>query len=126
PGGGMSYQHNGANYHTDRNGHLASYSRPGTEARFGNNGRVSYAHFSRPDNSHVYVNHGPRGERTVVSVRPGGTRVVSYGSRYGYYERPYRAGYVSRTYVYGGRSYVHVYHSYGWRGVTYYRYVPPV
>src|ERR1051326_1350118 len=28
--------------------------------------------------------------------------------------------------LYGGRPYVHVYRSYGWRGVTYYRYVPPI
>jgi hypothetical protein len=128
PDGSRVYSHNGASYHTDRNGHLASYSRPGTEARFGNNGRISSAHFTRPDHSNVYVNRGPRGERTVVAVRPGGTRIVSYGGRYGYSERVVvgRPGYVSRTYIYGGRPYVHVYHSYGWRGITYYRYVPPV
>jgi hypothetical protein len=128
PGGGMSYAHNGATYHTDPRGQLTHYSRPGAEARFSNSGRVSYAHFSRPDHSQVYVNRGPRGERTIVTVRADRSRVVSYGPRYGYYERPLggRPGYVSRTFVYGGRPYVHVYHSYGWRGVTYYRYVPPV
>jgi hypothetical protein len=128
PGGGMSYSHNGATYGTDNRGRLSSYSRPGTDARFGSNGRVSYAHFSRPDHSNVYVNRGPRGERTVVTVRPGGTRIVSYGPRYGYSERVVvgRPGFVSRTYVYGGRPFVRVYHVYGWRGMTYYRYVPPV
>jgi hypothetical protein len=128
PGGGMTYAHNGATYNTDSRGHLASYSRPGAEARFGNNGRISSAHFTRPDHSNVYVNRGPRGERTVVTVRPGGTRIVSYGPRAGFYERAVigRPGYVSRTYIYGGRPYARVYRVYGWRGVTYYRYVPPV
>ena len=95
----MTYTHGNAHYATDRNGHLASYSRPGAEARFANNGRVSSAHFTRPDRSQVYVNRGPRGERTVITVRPDRTRVVSYGPRYGYYERPLgsRPGYVSRT-----------------------------
>lgn len=127
-GGGTTFTRGNAQYHTDSGGRLVQYSRPGTEARFGNNGRVSYAHFTRPDRSTVIVNRGPRGERTVVTVRPDRTRVVSYGPRYGYVERPLaaRPGYISRTYVYGGRPYVRVYHSYGWRGVTYYRYVPPV
>jgi hypothetical protein len=128
PGGGNSYTRGNAHYNTDRNGHLASYSRPGANARFRPDGHVSSAHFTRPDNSRVSVYRGPRGERTVVTVRPGGTRIVSYGGRRGYYERPIvgRAGYVSRTYVYGGRPYVHVYRSYSYRGIVYYRYVPAV
>jgi hypothetical protein len=126
PGGGMTYAHNGANYHTDHSGRLTGYSRPGTEARFGSNGRVSSAHFTRSDRSQVYVNRGPRGERTIVTVRTDRTRIVSYGPRYGYYERPYRAGFVSRTYIYGGRPFVRVYHTWGWRGMMFYGYVPPV
>ena len=57
--------------------------------------------------------------------RPG-ARVVSYGAHRGFVERPLRQGYISRTYVVGGRSYAHVYREYSYRGVSYYRYVPAV
>jgi hypothetical protein len=39
-------------------------------------------------------------------------------------ERPLRQGYISRTYVRGGRPYAHVYREYHYGRVTYYRYVP--
>ena len=55
--------------------------------------------------------------------RPG-ARVVSYGPRRGFVERPLRQGYISRTYVVGGRSYAHVYREYRYRNVLYYHYVP--
>jgi hypothetical protein len=57
-------------------------------------------------------------------VRPGSVRVVGYGPRNGYVQRPFRTGYVSRTYVVGGRTYVNVYRSYSYHGISYYRYVP--
>ncbi len=41
-------------------------------------------------------------------------------------ERGVRPGYISRTYVVGGRSYAHVYREYRYHGVGYYRYVPAV
>jgi hypothetical protein len=44
--------------------------------------------------------------------------------RAGFVERPYRPGYVSRTYVVGGRVYVNVYRSYSWNGYAYNYYVP--
>jgi hypothetical protein len=52
--------------------------------------------------------------------------VVSYGPHRGFVERGLvgRPGYISRTYVVGGRSYARVYHQYGYRGYAYYRYVP--
>lgn len=74
----------------------------------------------------MVINRGPGGARVVESGRPG-NRVVSYGPHRGFVERPMdRPGYVSRTYFVGGRSYAHVYRAYGYRGVTYYRYVPAV
>jgi hypothetical protein len=58
-----------------------------------------------------------------------GARIVSNGRRGGYVQRAYfaRGGrtYVSRTYVVGGRAYVGVYRSYGYRGYCcYYGYAP--
>lgn len=53
-----------------------------------------------------------------------GDRVVSWGPHRGFVERPLRPGYISRTYVYGGHSYAHVYREYHYRNQVYYRYVP--
>ena len=69
------------------------------------------------------ISRGPRGERTVVAGRPG-ARVVSYGAHRGFVERTVRPGYISRTYVGGGRSYAHVFREYRYHDVAYYRYVP--
>jgi hypothetical protein len=41
-------------------------------------------------------------------------------------ERTVRPGYISRTYVVGGRSYAHVYREYRYHGFAYYHYVPGV
>jgi len=71
------------------------------------------------------INRGPGGGRIVETGRPG-ARVVSYGPHRGFVERTVRPGYISRTYVVGGRSYVRVYHEYRYRGVVYYHYVPAV
>jgi len=75
----------------------------------------------------IAVNRGPHGQRMVVTGRPG-ARVVSYGPRRGFVERSVagRPGYISRTYVVGGRSYAHVYHEQHYHGLAYYRYVPGV
>lgn len=73
----------------------------------------------------LVVNRGPGGGRIVETGRPG-ARVVSYGVNRGFAERPLRPGYISRTYVVGGRSYARVYREYRYRGIAYYRYVPTV
>jgi len=72
------------------------------------------------------INSGPHGTREVVTVRPGGVRVVGYGAHRGFVESPIRTGYVSRTYVVGGRSYAHVHREYRYQNFAYYRYVPGV
>jgi hypothetical protein len=96
------------------------------EARYGSNGSVRSAHFDRGGGAQMNVSHGMHGERRIETVRADHTRVVSWGPRRGYVERPFRAGYVSRTYVLGERTYVHVYRTHYFRGVAYYGYVPPV
>ena len=73
------------------------------------------------------IQHGPRGERTVVRERADHTRVVSYGGGRGYVQHSFTRGgrvYASRTYVYGGRTYTSVYRSYSYHGYGYYNYVP--
>jgi hypothetical protein len=77
----------------------------------------------------MQIEHGLRGDRRIVTVRPDHGRVVSMGPYRGYVERPYivRGGwtYVQRTYVINNVTYVNVYRSYYYRGVPYYAYVPP-
>ena len=96
----------------------------GRTAAFRPDGRVSAIHAGG-----MQINHGLRGERQIVTVRPDHSRVVSMGARRGYLERPYlaRGGrtYVQRTYYAGGHSYARVYRSHYYRGVPYYHYVPP-
>ena len=72
------------------------------------------------------INRGPHSAREIVTVRPGGIRVVGYGAHRGFVERPLRPGYISRTYLVGGRSYAHVYREYRYGRFTYYRYMPAV
>ena len=96
----------------------------GRTAAFRPDGRVSAIHAGG-----MQINHGLRGERQIVTVRPDHSRVVSMGPRRGYLERPYSARngrtYVQRTYWAGGHSYVRVYRTNYYRGVPYYGYVPP-
>ena len=55
-----------------------------------------------------------------------GSRTVSYGHNRGFVERGVRPGYVSRTYVGGGRPHAYVYREGRYRGFVYYRYIPPI
>jgi hypothetical protein len=77
----------------------------------------------------MQINHGLRGERRIVTVRPDHSRLVSMGPHQGYLERPYltRNGrtYIQRTYWAGGRPYVRVYRTTYYRGVPWYGYVSP-
>jgi hypothetical protein len=77
----------------------------------------------------MQIDHGLRGERRIVTVRPDHSRVVSMGPRRGYLERPYivRGGrtYVQRTYVVNRVVYTRVYRTTYYLGVPYYHYVPP-
>ncbi len=71
----------------------------------------------------IVINRVPGGGRVVETGHPG-ARVVSYGPHRGFVERTVRPGYISRTYVRGGRSYARVYREYRYHNVVYYRYVP--
>jgi hypothetical protein len=78
---------------------------------------------NRGPDGRIEINRGARGER-MVETRRQGVRVVSYGPRNGFVERSVRPGYVSRTYIRGGLSSVHVYRGYRYRGFPYYYYLP--
>ena len=59
--------------------------------------------------------------------RTGYSPIVKIGrGRQGFVERPLRPGYVSRTYLAGGRPVVRVYRTYTYRNVPYAIFVPPV
>jgi len=77
----------------------------------------------------MQINHGIRGDRRIVSVRPDNSRLVSMGPHWGYVERPYivRGGrtYIQRTYIVNNVTYTRVYRSYYYGGLRYYAYVPP-
>lgn len=78
--------------------------------------------FIRTNN--VTISRTPYGRR-VITTQPGGVRVVGTGHANGFVERPLaRTGFVQRTYVVGGRSYVRVYQDFTFRGIVYQRYVP--
>ena len=108
-GGGVEYQVPGTN----------------TTVHTGPNGRITRIERTLADGSRMVVDRTLRGERRVEVVRRDRVRVVTEG-RSGFVERPLRPGYVSRTYVAGGRTQVFVYGTYIYRGIGYYRYVPRV
>jgi hypothetical protein len=126
PAGGATYKGSkGQQWTVDRYNHVTAFTRPGMQASFRPNGRVHTLQVTRPDHSVMTIRGGLRGGRETIVTRPGGVRVVTYGRHRGYVERPLgRPGYISRTYVVGGRSYVHVYRPYHYHGIHYYRYVP--
>jgi hypothetical protein len=116
---------NGTVVERDKNGRTRAVTTPrGTTAKMDDRGRVT----SIRDKGGNTINRGPRGERRVETVRADRSRVVSLGNRGGYVERPFDRGgrqYLRRTYVVGGRSYVHVYRGHHYHGVPYFVYVPP-
>jgi hypothetical protein len=126
PSGGAIYRgRKDQEWTVDRYNHVTAFSRPGMQASFRPNGRVHTIRVTRPDHSVMTIRGGLRGGRETIVTRPGGVRVVTYGRHRGFVERPLsRPGYISRTYVVGGRTYVHVYRPYHYHGIHYYRYVP--
>jgi hypothetical protein len=111
---------------TDRFGHITTLERPGMRAAgFRADGHAAHIEQSRPDGSRMVVDRGFHGERRVEVVHPNGVRVVTVG-RQGFVERPLRPGYVSRTYLAGGRPVVRVYRTYAYRNVPYTTFVPAV
>ncbi len=121
----MFSHEDGRKWEVSRDGHLTHFSQPGIDARFSDQGRLVRAHVVRPDHSEMTVTHQAYGRRYEF-VRPDHARVIGYGPRRGFVERPIaaRPGYVTRTYVAGRRTYAAVYRRATYRNMAYYRYVP--
>ena len=113
---------NGRQFNLRPNGTLASFSAHGRTASFRGDGRLASLHTPTMD-----IAHGPHGQRTIISVRPDHSRLVSTGAHSGYLERPVTFNghsYMQRTYVNGGHSLTRAYSGYHYRGRIFYNYVP--
>ena len=125
---------NGATLNYGKNGRPTSLTTAkGATAKFNSAGKLSSVHADvhSTDPTHsgeMTIRHGAHGEKTIVTSRKDGSRVVSTGAHSGYVEHRYtdRNGrpYMRRTYVVGGRNYAYVYRGYLYGGVVYYGYVP--
>ncbi|MGD0682976.1 MAG: hypothetical protein ABR990_13115, partial [Terracidiphilus sp.] len=112
---------NGRNFNLRPNGTLASYSGHGQAATFRGDGHLASLH-----TSHIDVARGPRGQRTIVSERPGG-KLVSTGKGRGYLEHPvsyHGHNYTQRTYVHGDHRFTREYSHYSFHGREFNQYVP--
>lgn len=125
----ISYQGRPGEQPTDRPGGGKIYRNPATHQTVTTDAHGNIQRIEAPRGlagaDKMVINRGPRGGRVVETGHPG-ARVVSYGPNRGFVERRLRPGYISRTYVSGGRSSAHVYREYRYHNVAYYRYVPSV
>jgi hypothetical protein len=72
------------------------------------------------------INLGVHGGRTIETNLPGGARLVSITPSRGFVEHPIagRPGFVERTYSAGGNTFVRVYRTASYQGISYTRYIP--
>ena len=113
-------------FHTDQGGHLTAIEKPHLKATgFASDGHPRYIEHQRADGTTMVIHRQFQGERHVEVVRHDNVRVAIVGPR-AYVEHPFRHGYVSRTYVVGGRPEVRVYRSWSYGRFHYPVYVPHV
>ncbi len=111
----------GRQYGLRPNGTLASFQKPGLRATFAPNGHVSSLHTSTLD-----VRSGVGGGRTIVLHR-GGAVIVSSGPHAGYVQRTVvnnGVSYVQRTYVSGTTVYTRNFTTFTYHGAVLTSYVP--
>lgn len=115
----------GREWQVNQSGQLIRYSKSGLEANFGNRGQLTQAHISHHEGE-MMINHGVSGYRHVEVVRSDHSRLVSFGPKHGYVEHRIasRPNYVSRSYVFNGKSSTRVYRTSVYKNVTYYQYAP--
>jgi hypothetical protein len=114
----------GHEYTVRANGTLRSHSDGRQTVNFRPDGRVSAIHTATVD-----IQHGVHGERTVRSIRPDHSILVSTGVRNGYLERNVVVNnrtIIQRTYVTNGRVFSRTFLSYSFRGGYAPLYVPAV
>jgi hypothetical protein len=93
PNGRMTLKAEGGRQYALRsNGTIASYSDHDKTISYDKRGRVSSIHTASMD-----IHNGPRGQRTIISRRADGSKVVSTGRHSGYVER--RVVMNNRTYM---------------------------
>ena len=113
---------NGRNFDVRANGHLAEFRRPGEVATFRNDGHLSHLHSGALD-----IVRGPHGQRVIVAERPDHTRIVAFGRRAGYVERPiniHGGPYIERRFAGGGFGHASLYAHYSYHGLALDHYVP--
>ena len=80
------------------------------------------------DRTGTHIDYGAHGTRTISSITPNGSRVVTTGPHQGFVQRSYltRNGhtYIQRTYVVNNVTHTVAYRSYSYRGTVYYGYAP--
>lgn len=129
PGGEMTVHPNGRmtlkaeggrQYGLRANGTIASYSDREKTVSFDKQGKVSSIHTASMD-----IHNGAHGQRTIISHRADGSKVVSTGRHSGYVERNVvmnNRSYVQRTTVINQRVYTRTFLANGFGGVAF---VPP-
>lgn len=122
PNGRMTLKaEGGRQYGLRSNGSIASYSDREKTVSFDKQGKVSSIHTANMD-----IHHGPHGQRTVISHRADGSKVVSTGRHSGYVERNVvmnNRTYIQRTTVISGHVFTRTFAANGFGGVAL---VPPV
>jgi hypothetical protein len=111
----------GRQYGLRSNGTIASYSDRGKTVSFDKHGNVSSIHTANMD-----IHNGAHGQRTFISRRADGSKVVSTGRHSGYVERNVvmnNRTYVQRTTVINNRVYTRTFVATSFGGVAF---VPPV
>jgi len=110
----------GRQYGLRSNGTIASYSDREKTVSFDKQGKVSSIHTAGMD-----IHNGAHGQRTVISRRADGSKVVSTGRHSGYVERNVvmnNRSYVQRTTMINQRVYTRTFLANGFGGVAF---VPP-
>jgi hypothetical protein len=121
PNGRMTLKaEGGRQYGLRSNGTIASYSDRKKTVSFDKQGRVSSIHTASMD-----IHNGAHGQRTIISHRADGSKVVSTSRHSGYVERSVvmnNRSYVQRTTVINQRVYTRTFLANGFGGVAF---VPP-
>src|SRR5271154_6190669 len=124
---------NGSSVTRDAKGKPTSVTTPGgAKASFNSAGKVSSIHTSVTDKNPAHsgdmnISKDAHNQRTVVTTRKDGARLVSTGGHRGFVEHGFNRNgrpYMRRTYVANGRASAVVYRGYPYRGGVYYGYVP--
>ena len=126
PGGGTAIAHpDGRRWVVDGNNQVRAFARPGLQATYNPNGKLSSVHYVRP-NDNLVVTRTASGARQALAIRPGGVIVVTSGPGQGFVQRPIpgRPGYFARSSLVNGRPQARVYRLYNYRGAVYVRDVP--